>query len=105
MFDPAKGWGTVLAHYAQVFPAVEGGPGQMSRPGYTCMSVIREKAIVLKSERDHVTVKFKRDALIERIPRTWAELMSKSEQQLRTPGHLKKPTGKVRDTALRGKAR
>lgn len=45
-------------------------------------------------------VKFKQDGRVEKVPTSWAELISSNVAQARTTGLVKKPIGKVRDVAL-----
>ena len=53
-------------------------------------------------------VKFKDSGNVQKIPKSWAELQSSRKPQVRTKhttGMEKRPVGKVRDTALKDKAR
>jgi hypothetical protein len=68
-------------------------------------SASRKKAVIMKVRKSSLKVKFKHDAHVERIPKKWAELNSSSKLQVCVPGLVKQPVGKVRDVALRGKAR
>mmetsp|Transcript_83 Transcript_83/g.299 ORF Transcript_83/g.299 Transcript_83/m.299 type:complete len:413 (+) Transcript_83:77-1315(+) len=65
----------------------------------------RQKATVVRIGRTSLRVKFKHDGRVENIPKNWAELNSSSKSQMPSAGMVKKPIGKVRDVALRGKAR